>query len=33
MKADGYSMDDKRAAIEQNDIPDIIEQFKKISDR
>ncbi|MBA9087262.1 type I restriction enzyme M protein [Fontibacillus solani] len=27
MRADGYSLDDKRQAIEQNDIPDIIERF------
>ena len=27
MKADGYSLDDKRAPVEQNDIPDIIERF------
>ncbi|TCI73593.1 MULTISPECIES: class I SAM-dependent DNA methyltransferase [unclassified Exiguobacterium] len=27
MKADGYSLDDKRNAIEQTDIPDIIERF------
>ena len=27
MKADGYSLDDKRQPIEQNDIPDIIERF------
>jgi type I restriction enzyme M protein len=28
MQADGYSLDDKRAKIEQNDIPDIIEKWK-----
>lgn len=28
MQADGYSFDDKRAKIEQNDIPDIIEKWK-----
>ncbi|SRR5579884_389554 len=28
MEADGYSLDDKRVEIEQNDIPDIIEKFK-----
>ena len=28
MQADGYSLDDKRAAFEQNDIPDIIEKFQ-----
>lgn len=27
MKADGYSLDDKRSEIEANDIPDIIERF------
>lgn len=27
MKADGYSLDDKRSAIADNDIPDIIERF------
>lgn len=27
MKADGYSLDDKRQPIEKNDIPDIIERF------
>lgn len=27
MKADGYSLDDKRTKIEENDIPDIIERF------
>ncbi len=27
MKADGYSLDDKRQPIEQNDIPDIITRF------
>jgi type I restriction enzyme M protein len=28
MKADGYSLDDKRAAIEQDDIPDLIELYQ-----
>lgn len=28
MAADGYSLDDKRNKIAQNDIPDIIEQWK-----
>ena len=28
MEHDGYSLDDKRAKIEQNDIPDIIEKYK-----
>ena len=27
MKADGYSLDDKRSPIEENDIPDVIERF------
>jgi len=27
MKADGYSLDDKRTPIEDNDIPDILERF------
>ena len=27
MKADGFSLDDKRSAIEANDIPDIIARF------
>lgn len=30
MKADGYSLDDKRAAINDNDIPDIIERFNNL---
>lgn len=29
MQADGLSLDDKRDAIEENDIPDIIEQYQK----
>lgn len=28
MQSDGYSLDDKRSAIAENDIPDIIERFK-----
>lgn len=28
MKADGFSLDDKRSPVEENDIPDIIERFK-----
>ena len=28
MKADGYSLDDKRTPISENDIPDIIERYK-----
>ena len=30
MKADGFSLDDKRAPVEQNDIPDIIRRFRSI---
>ncbi|MCY9509330.1 type I restriction-modification system subunit M [Paenibacillus larvae] len=30
MKADGYSLDDKRQQIEQNDIPDIVERFDNL---
>lgn len=30
MKADGFSLDDKRIQIEQNDIPDIITRFKNL---
>lgn len=30
MKADGYSLDDKRSEIEENDIPDIIERFNNL---
>ncbi len=36
MKADGFSLDDKRGPIDENDIPDIIERFnnlKKEADR
>lgn len=28
MKADGYSLDDKRSIVSENDIPDIIKRFK-----
>ncbi len=28
MKADGFSLDDKRSPVEQNDIPDVIEKFR-----
>lgn len=28
MQADGFSLDDKRAAIPENDIPDIVERFR-----
>ena len=30
MTADGYSLDDKRTPISENDIPDIIERFKHL---
>lgn len=30
MKADGYSLDDKRSVIETNDIPDIIRRFSNL---
>lgn len=30
MKADGFSLDDKRSEIEQNDIPDIISRFHNL---
>ncbi len=30
MRADGFSLDDKRSAVEENDIPDIIERFKNL---
>lgn len=31
MKSDGYSLDDKRNSIEDNDIPDIIERFSNLN--
>ena len=31
MQADGYSLDDKRTPVEQNDIPDIIERFHNLA--
>ena len=30
MHADGYSLDDKRSTVEENDVPDIIERFKHL---
>ncbi len=30
MKADGFSLDDKRAGVEENDIPDIINRFRNL---
>ena len=32
MEADGYSLDDKRSPVEQNDIPDIVERFRNLKD-
>ena len=29
MQADGYSLDDKRSPISNNDIPDIVQRFKQ----
>ena len=31
MKADGFSLDDKRSPIEQNDIPDIVARFRNLA--
>lgn len=31
MKADGFSLDDKRSEINENDIPDIIQRFKNLN--
>jgi len=31
MQADGYSLDDKRAAIKSNDIPDILTRYKSLT--
>ena len=30
MKADGFSLDDKRSEVAENDIPDIIKRFKNL---
>ncbi|MDD2634800.1 MAG: class I SAM-dependent DNA methyltransferase [Bacteroidales bacterium] len=30
MQADGYSLDDKRSEVKENDIPDIIERYSKL---
>ena len=30
MKADGYSLDDKRNPLEENDIPDLIARFHSL---
>ena len=32
MQADGFSLDDKRDPIQENDIPDIIARFKNLKD-
>jgi type I restriction enzyme M protein len=32
MEADGYSLDDKRAEIKQNDLPDIIERYTNLKE-
>ena len=31
MKADGFSLDDKRSAISENDIPDVVSRFHNFS--
>ena len=31
MKADGYSLDDKRTEVKENDIPDIVEKYHEIN--
>lgn len=32
MKADGFSLDDKRTPVKENDIPDIIERFNRLDE-
>jgi type I restriction enzyme M protein len=32
MKADGYSLDDKRSEVKENDIPDILQRWSKLKD-
>lgn len=32
MKADGFSLDDKRGAISENDIPDIVNRFHNLEE-
>ena len=32
MRADGYSLDDKRSEIKENDIPDILARFHNLKD-
>ena len=31
MKADGYSLDDKRSPVSENDIPDVIARFENLA--
>ena len=32
MQADGYSLDDKRSEVKDNDIPDILERYHNLAD-
>ena len=32
MQADGYSLDDKRSEVKENDIPDILDRYHKLAD-
>ena len=32
MQADGYSLDDKRSEVKENDIPDILEKYHNLAD-
>jgi len=32
MKADGYSLDDKRTPVDKNDIPDIVARYNNLKD-
>ena len=32
MKADGFSLDDKRSPVKENDIPDIVERFHNLKE-
>ena len=32
MKADGFSLDDKRTIVQENDIPDVIARFKNLEE-
>ena len=31
MKADGFSLDDKRTPVKENDIPDVVARFKNLA--